>query len=39
MQIYEITKRDFEEFWPAFKGIVFPQETYAFDPDINFELA
>ena len=39
MQISEITKSDFESFWPVFKAIITAQETYAFDPDINFESA
>ena len=39
MQISEITKSDFEVFWPTFKEIVVAQETYAFDPKINFESA
>lgn len=37
--ISEVTKNDFTTFWPIFKGIVFAQETYAFDPDIDFESA
>jgi len=39
VQISEITKDDFEVFWPVFKDIVSAQETYAFDPKINFENA
>jgi len=39
VQISEITKSDFESFWPVFKAIITAQETYAFDPDINFESA
>ena len=39
MQICEITKSDFEAFWPVFKNIVIAQETYAFDPEIDFESA
>jgi len=39
VQISEITKDDFEAFWPVFKEIVSAQETYAFDPEINFEDA
>ena len=39
MQIIEITKRDFELFWPVFKEVVSAQETYAFDPEIDFESA
>lgn len=39
MKISEITKDDFELFWPVFKEIVSAQETYAFDPEIDFELA
>ncbi len=39
MQIKEITKSDFELFWPVFKDIIQAQETYAFDPDMDFETA
>ena len=39
MQISEVTKSDFELFWPVFKNVVYEQETYAFDPDIDFESA
>jgi ribosomal protein S18 acetylase RimI-like enzyme len=39
MQISEVTKSDFESFWPVFKEIVLAQETYAFDPNIDFETA
>lgn len=39
MNITEMTKRDFELFWPVFQNIVQAQETYAFDPDIDFESA
>jgi len=39
MQISEITKDDFESFWPVFKEVVNAQETYAFDSDIDLETA
>ncbi len=39
VQISEITKSDFESFWPVFKEVVYAQETYAFDPGIDFESA
>jgi len=39
VQISNITKSDFEAFWPVFKDIVIAQETYAFDPEIDFETA
>lgn len=39
VQIIEITKSDFEAFWPVFKKIVIAQETYAIDPEIDFETA
>ena len=39
MQISEITRSDFEAFWPVFKEVVNAQETYAFDPDITLETA
>ncbi|MBB1486749.1 GNAT family N-acetyltransferase [Oceanospirillum sediminis] len=35
--IREMTKPDFEAFWPVFHTIVKARETYAFDPDMNFE--
>ncbi|MBV1911411.1 MAG: GNAT family N-acetyltransferase [Kangiellaceae bacterium] len=39
MKISEITKDDFESFWPVFQNVVLAQETYAFDPNIDFETA
>jgi len=39
MKISEITRSDFEAFWPIFKDIVLAQETYAFDPEIDFDIA
>ena len=39
MYISEITKSDFELFWPVFKEIVLAQETYAIEPDIDFDSA
>jgi len=39
VEISEITKSDFEDFWPVFKEVVVDQETYAFDPEIDFETA
>jgi len=39
MQISEVTKNDFELFWPVFKKVVIEQETYAFDAEIDFESA
>ncbi|WDD99298.1 GNAT family N-acetyltransferase [Thalassomonas actiniarum] len=39
VQINETTRSDFEAFWPVFKEVVQAQETYAFDPDIEFESA
>jgi len=39
VQISEITKSDFENFWPVFRTVVEAQETYAFDPNIDFESA
>lgn len=39
VQISEITQSDFEAFWPVFKEVVLAQETYAFDPKIDFETA
>ncbi|MEZ5534864.1 MAG: GNAT family N-acetyltransferase [Thiolinea sp.] len=37
--IREITKADFETFWPCFEAVVRAQETYAFDPEMSFEDA
>lgn len=37
--IREITKADFESFWPTFSEIIQAQETYAFDPDMTPEQA
>lgn len=39
VQFSEITKSDFELFWPVFKAVVYAQETYAFDPNMEFETA
>jgi hypothetical protein len=39
MEISDITKNDFETFWPIFKDIIQAQETYAFDPELDFESA
>lgn len=35
----EITKSDFESFWPTFSEVIRAQETYAFDPDMTLEQA
>ncbi len=35
--IREITKADFEHFWPTFFEVIQAQETYAFEPDMTFE--
>lgn len=37
--IKEISKLDFESFWPTFLYIIQAQETYAIDPDLNLEQA
>ena len=37
--IKEISKSDFESFWPTFLDIIQAQETYAIDPDLNLEQA
>lgn len=39
MYFSEMTKSDFEQFWPVFKRIIQAQETYAFDPDMDVEAA
>ncbi len=39
MIISEITEEDFKIFWPVFKSVVEGQETYAFDPNINYAEA
>ncbi len=35
--IREITKADFESFWPTFSSVIQAQETYAFDPNMTLE--
>ncbi|KXF81935.1 GNAT family N-acetyltransferase [Enterovibrio coralii] len=35
--IREMTKADFEAFWPTFFHIIQAQETYAFDPNMTLE--
>ncbi|USZ51286.1 GNAT family N-acetyltransferase [Halomonas sp. DN3] len=37
--IREITKADFESFWPTFSAVIQAQQTYAFDPDMTLEQA
>ncbi|ENM5895669.1 GNAT family N-acetyltransferase [Vibrio mimicus] len=37
--IREISKSDFESFWPTFFTVIQAQETYAFDPDMTLEDA
>ncbi|MBJ7554490.1 GNAT family N-acetyltransferase [Marinomonas spartinae] len=37
--IREMTRLDFESFWPCFKSVIQAQETYAFDPNITLEEA
>jgi ribosomal protein S18 acetylase RimI-like enzyme len=37
--IREMTKTDFEFFWPTFSAVIQAQQTYAFDPDMTFEQA
>ncbi|CAD5282522.1 Acetyltransferase [Alteromonas sp. 38] len=37
--IREITKLDFESFWPTFYSVIQAQETYAFDPNMTLEEA
>lgn len=37
--IREMTKEDFAVFWPCFESVIKAQETYAFDPEMNFEEA
>lgn len=37
--IREMTRSDFESFWPCFESIIKAQETYAFDPKMNLEQA
>ncbi|KZN31423.1 hypothetical protein N483_06300 [Pseudoalteromonas luteoviolacea NCIMB 1944] len=34
-----MTKQDFREFWPVFKDVILQQETYAFDPKMDEDLA
>ncbi|ENM5752066.1 GNAT family N-acetyltransferase [Vibrio mimicus] len=35
----EISKSDFESFWPTFSSVIQAQETYAFDPSMSLEEA
>ena len=37
--IREITRSDFESFWPTFSSVIQAQETYAFNPDMTLERA
>lgn len=37
--IREITRSDFESFWPSFLRVIQAQETYAFNPDMAYEQA
>ncbi|MEJ2765345.1 GNAT family N-acetyltransferase [Photobacterium sp. MCCC 1A19761] len=37
--IREMTKEDFAAFWPCFESVIKAQETYAFDPEMDFEEA
>lgn len=37
--IREITKSDFEQFWPTFSDVIMAQQTYAFDPNMTFDQA
>ncbi|MBM7036754.1 GNAT family N-acetyltransferase [Vibrio ulleungensis] len=37
--IREMTKTDFELFWPTFAVVIQAQQTYAFNPDMTFEQA
>lgn len=37
--IREISKLEFESFWPTFSSIIQEQETYAFDPNMTLEEA
>lgn len=39
MLIREMTRQDFEHFWPTFSAIILAQETYAFDPNMSLENA
>ena len=39
MLVTEMTKDDFDNFWPIFKTIIEAEETYAFDPGLNQEQA
>ncbi|MDY0162289.1 GNAT family N-acetyltransferase [Desulfobotulus sp.] len=39
MQIRDMTKKDFETFWPVFQKILKDQETYALNPDMDMEEA
>ncbi|MFM2483806.1 GNAT family N-acetyltransferase [Celerinatantimonas yamalensis] len=37
--IREMTKLDFEAFWPCFESVIKAQESYTFDPNMSLEMA
>ena len=37
IEISEMTRKDFEAFWPTFESVIKEQKTYAFDPDMSIE--
>ena len=37
--IKAMARADFAAFWPSFKAIIQAQQSYAFEPDMNFEQA
>ena len=39
MLIRDMTRQDFEHFWPTFSAIILAQETYAFEPDMSLDDA
>ena len=39
MIIVEVTRDDFQAFWPVFEAIIQAQETYAFNPKMTFDEA
>jgi len=37
IEISEMTRADFEAFWPTFESVIKEQKTYAFDPDMSID--
>src|SRR4051812_14129539 len=37
--IRRASRNDFERIWPVFQAVIRPGDTYAFDPNLSFEMA